>query len=74
MNSPAELLHYLGGAWTPSAGSDFLPVINPATNERLADVPKGTKEDVEAVVRAAAAAFPDGGALLPRTAFSISSS
>jgi malonate-semialdehyde dehydrogenase (acetylating)/methylmalonate-semialdehyde dehydrogenase len=35
-----------------------LPVINPATSERLASVPAGTKEDVDAVVRAAAAAFP----------------
>jgi malonate-semialdehyde dehydrogenase (acetylating)/methylmalonate-semialdehyde dehydrogenase len=58
LTSPAELLNYAGGAWTRSAGSDYLPVINPATLERLASVPSGTKEDVDAVVRASASAYP----------------
>ena len=58
MTGSAELLNYAGGAWIRSAASDYLPVVNPATSERLAGVPSGTKEDVDAVVRAAAAAFP----------------
>ena len=58
LRSTAELLNYSGGAWTRSAGSEYLSVINPATSERLASVPAGTKEDVDAVVRAAAAAYP----------------
>ena len=58
MSGPAELLNYSGGAWTRSTASEYLPVVNPATSERLASVPSGTKEDVDAVVRAAAAAYP----------------
>ncbi len=58
MNGPAELLNYFGGAWTRSTASEYLPVANPATSERLASVPSGTKQDVDAVVRAAAVAFP----------------
>ncbi len=58
MTESAELLNYAGGKWTRSAASKYLPVVNPATSERLAGVPSGTKEDVDAVVRAAAAAFP----------------
>src|ERR1700722_8836792 len=59
MNGPAELLNYSGGAWTRSTASEYLPVVNPATAERLAGVPSGTKQDVDAVVQAAAAAFPN---------------
>ena len=58
MNAPAELLNYYGGAWTRSAASEYLPVVNPATSERLAVVPCGTSQDVDDVVRAAAAAYP----------------
>jgi malonate-semialdehyde dehydrogenase (acetylating) / methylmalonate-semialdehyde dehydrogenase len=51
------MLHY-GGAWNRSKGSDFATVVNPATGEALGRVPLGCQEDVKAVVRAAAEAFP----------------
>jgi len=58
MSGSTELQNYVGGSWTRSSASEFLPVNNPATAERLAGVPAGTANDVDAVVRAAAAAFP----------------
>src|SRR5579884_2461057 len=58
MSELSELLNYAGGSWLRSTATEYLPVINPATTERLAGVPAGTKDDVDAVVRAAAAAFP----------------
>ena len=72
MNTP-ELRHYFGGEWKASSASQYQGVMNPATSEPLARVPLGSQEDVDAVVRAAAAAYPDGAELLPRTAFNISS-
>ena len=58
MSGSRELLNYAGGSWTRSSASEYLQVINPATSELLATVPAGTHADVDAVVRAAAAAFP----------------
>jgi malonate-semialdehyde dehydrogenase (acetylating)/methylmalonate-semialdehyde dehydrogenase len=53
-----ELTNNFGGSWAPSKGAEFLNVVNPANSEMLARVPLGTAEDVDAVVRAAAAAYP----------------
>jgi malonate-semialdehyde dehydrogenase (acetylating)/methylmalonate-semialdehyde dehydrogenase len=58
MSEQAKLLNYAGGSWSQSSSNEYLPVINPATNTHIAYVPAGTKDDVDAVVRAAAAAFP----------------
>ncbi len=52
------LPNYIGGSWHRSHGTTALPVVNPATAERLAEVPLGTARDVDAAVAAAAAAFP----------------
>jgi acyl-CoA reductase-like NAD-dependent aldehyde dehydrogenase len=48
---------YIDGAWVPSASSTTIPVINPATEEVIADVPAGTAADVERAVTAARRAF-----------------
>ncbi|HZT95536.1 MAG TPA: gamma-aminobutyraldehyde dehydrogenase [Chloroflexota bacterium] len=48
---------FIDGDWTDSSGSEMQAVINPATGERIAEVPKGTEEDVDRAVRAARAAF-----------------
>src|SRR5690348_7119709 len=53
-----ELRCYFGGSWARSTGSEYLPVDNPATSERLALVPAGSHSDVDGAVRAAAKAFP----------------
>jgi malonate-semialdehyde dehydrogenase (acetylating)/methylmalonate-semialdehyde dehydrogenase len=55
----SELLsNYIGGQWTASAGTRWLPVSDPATGDVLASVPMSTAGDVDAAVRAAQAAFP----------------
>ena len=48
----------IGGDWVPAADGDTIDVLNPATGEVLARVPRGTAADVDAAVRAAEAAFP----------------
>ncbi len=53
-----QLQNFIGGEWRASQQGEQLDVPNPATGELLAHVPAGTKEDVDAAVRAAAAAFP----------------
>jgi aldehyde dehydrogenase (NAD+) len=49
---------FIDGAWTPSTAHEVLTVTNPATEQPIAVVPRGTKEDVERAVSAAARAFP----------------
>jgi aldehyde dehydrogenase (NAD+) len=59
---PAPLLvenaHLIGDEWVPAASGETIDVIDPATGDLLARVPRGTAEDVDAAVRAAEAAFP----------------
>src|SRR5580692_8759663 len=52
-------LRNYAGSWRPSDVQDCADVINPATREKLARVPLGTKKDVDAAVQAAASAFPE---------------
>ncbi|WP_137990299.1 aldehyde dehydrogenase family protein [Streptomyces vilmorinianum] len=56
---------YIGGEWRPAASSDTIPVINPADEQVIGQVPAGTAEDVDAAVRAARAAFPAWAATPP---------
>jgi malonate-semialdehyde dehydrogenase (acetylating)/methylmalonate-semialdehyde dehydrogenase len=49
-----ELLkNYIKGEWVEAKGKETLDVVNPATLEILAKVPKSNKEDVEAAIKAA---------------------
>ena len=48
---------FVNGKWIDSAGTDTIPVVNPATEETIATVVRGTAEDVDLAARAAAAAF-----------------
>jgi aminobutyraldehyde dehydrogenase len=50
---------FVGGEQVPGVDSETEPVINPATGEEIAVVPKGNERDVEAAVSAAEKAFPD---------------
>ncbi|MGW6304539.1 aldehyde dehydrogenase family protein [Streptomyces niveus] len=56
---------YIGGEWRPAAGPGTIAVVNPATEQVIAEVPAGTAEDVDAAVRAARAAFPGWAATAP---------
>lgn len=50
--------NYIGGEWKKSSARDWQSVINPATQEPLAEVSLSTGDDVVLAVEAAAAAFP----------------
>ena len=50
---------YIDGAWVDSTSGTFIDVENPATLERFARVPQGSKEDIDLAVAAARKALPD---------------
>ncbi len=50
---------FIGGQWVAGAGSEDQDVINPATGEVIARVPKGTAEDVDRAVAAARKAYDE---------------
>jgi 1-pyrroline dehydrogenase len=49
----------VGGTWTGAASGETMEVLNPATGERIAEVPRCDVEDVDAAVQAAADALPE---------------
>ena len=57
---------YVGGAWVPAAGTGTIDVVNPATEEVCARVPKGDAHDAARAVAAARAAFPEWSQVSPR--------
>src|SRR5271168_1225686 len=58
MASIRELRHYYRGEWLESKSAEYRDVVNPATGEKLARAPIAGKEDVNAAVASAAAAYP----------------
>jgi aldehyde dehydrogenase (NAD+) len=50
---------YIDGKWTNAAGGTF-DVLNPATEEVVAQAPNGTRADIERAIAAARRAFDDG--------------
>ncbi len=59
MSPNLQALQNYAGCWRASEVEDCTDVINPASGEKLARVPLGTKKDVEAAVQAASSAFPE---------------
>lgn len=55
----------IDGNWTDGSGNETLGVLNPATDEIFATVPKATKEDVDAAINAADSAFESWSKLTP---------
>ncbi|WP_141503003.1 CoA-acylating methylmalonate-semialdehyde dehydrogenase [Paenibacillus luteus] len=51
------LKNYIGGEWVAASTTEVEAVVNPATEETLANVPLSTKEDVDKAVLAAKQAF-----------------
>ena len=49
---------YYDGKWQDSDSGEYSEVENPATEEIIAKVPKGSHEDVDKAVAAAKKAFP----------------
>jgi 1-pyrroline dehydrogenase len=50
---------FIGGRWVPGEGREVQEIVNPATGKVIAEVPKGTAEDVNLAVRAARDAYDD---------------
>lgn len=49
---------YINGEWTDSTEHDIAEILNPATEEVIANVPIGTNDDIDKAVAAARSAFP----------------
>jgi betaine-aldehyde dehydrogenase/aminobutyraldehyde dehydrogenase len=50
--------NFVDGEWVDATGGDVEQVVNPASGETIAEVPKGTEEDVNRAVDAAKRALP----------------
>jgi acyl-CoA reductase-like NAD-dependent aldehyde dehydrogenase len=50
-------LLFIDGQWVASAGRERLVVVNPATEQPIATIPRGTSDDVDRAAQAAARAF-----------------
>src|SRR4030081_3471856 len=57
---------FVGGEWIDGSGSESQQVINPATGEVIAEVPKGTKADVDRAVAAARKAYQNRIETVPK--------
>src|ERR1700738_1536756 len=57
---------FIGGEWVDGSGSESQEVINPATGEVMAEVPKGTEADVDRAVKAARTAYTDWFETVPK--------
>jgi 1-pyrroline dehydrogenase len=49
----------IGGKWVDAAGGESMEVLNPATGETIAEVPRASAEDVDRAVQAAKRALPE---------------
>jgi 1-pyrroline dehydrogenase len=56
---------FINGDWTPSATGETTQVVNPATEEALAEVARGSEADADRAVEAAAAAFEEWSRTTP---------
>jgi aldehyde dehydrogenase (NAD+) len=54
-----ETRFYIDGAWVDPIAADRIAVVDPSTEEVVAEVAAGGAQDVDRAVRAARAAFPD---------------
>src|SRR5256885_12745831 len=57
---------FIGGEWVSGSGKASQEIINPATGEVIAEVPKGTEADVERAVKAARTAYTEWFETVPK--------
>ena len=57
---------FIGGDWVESSSGETMEVLNPATGEVIAEVPRGGAEDVERAVDAAKKAWSEWQAKTPK--------
>jgi 1-pyrroline dehydrogenase len=58
--------HFIGGEWVESTSRETMEVLNPATGEAIAEVPRGTTEDVARAVEAAKKAWSEWRSKTPK--------
>ena len=51
--------NFIGGEWVDASGGESMEVLNPATGETIAEVPRAGAEDVDRAVQAAKKALPE---------------
>src|SRR3954452_23238001 len=51
--------NFVGGEWVDAVEGATMDVVNPATGEKIAEVPQGTQADVDRAVEAAKKALPE---------------
>ena len=51
--------NFVGGEWVDAVEGETMDVINPATGEKIAEVPRGSQADVDRAVEAAKKALPE---------------
>jgi 1-pyrroline dehydrogenase len=51
--------NFVGGEWVDATGGETMEVLNPATGETIAEVPRSSAEDVDRAVQSAKKALPD---------------
>jgi 1-pyrroline dehydrogenase len=54
-----KLENFVGGAWVGAVDGATMEVLNPATGQPIAEVPRGSQADVDRAVAAAKAALPE---------------
>src|SRR2546430_6957547 len=57
---------FIGGEWVAGSGNASQEIINPATGEVIAEVPKGTEADVDRAVKAARRAYTEWFETVPK--------
>src|SRR6266487_1077450 len=57
---------FIGGEWVSGSGNASQEIINPATGESIAEVPKGTEADVDRAVKAARKAYTEWFETVPK--------
>jgi acyl-CoA reductase-like NAD-dependent aldehyde dehydrogenase len=60
MEFPCHLQQFIAGRWCSSSSSERIPIVNPATEEPLGSLPRGTGDDIDRAVTAAHNAFRMG--------------
>lgn len=68
MEAVARRRMYVGGRWVDAIGGDVEEILNPATNEPIARVPRGSAGDVAVAVQAARAALEGPWGSMPPAA------
>ncbi|MEP6977998.1 MAG: gamma-aminobutyraldehyde dehydrogenase, partial [Thermoleophilia bacterium] len=59
MSTITQMKNFVGGEWVDAAEGGTMDVINPATGETIAEVPRGTQADVDRAVEAAKKAYEE---------------